>query len=142
MDWISVEAEYISTGTSLRGLAEKHGMSLSTLRDRSVKRGWVAKREEFRNKTAAEVLLETADDKVDTGSKCAEMIREAFGNLCKALLRMSKNLAAEESPSTRDVLIIARAMTSMLDNNDTLFGGSESKQIIIEVGPKLRELSM
>lgn len=47
IDWKSIKTEYISSDISIRELAEKHGISLSTVKSRSSKEGWVEARKQF-----------------------------------------------------------------------------------------------
>ena len=49
MDWKRIKAEYIAGGTSYRKLAEKYGVSFSTLRKVAAKEQWT----ELRNKAGA-----------------------------------------------------------------------------------------
>ena len=49
MDWKRIKAEYIAGGTSYRKLAEKHGVSFSTLRKVAAKEQWT----ELRNRAGA-----------------------------------------------------------------------------------------
>lgn len=44
IDWLTIKSEYISTQISTRALAQKHGVSYSTLEKRARKEGWVSER--------------------------------------------------------------------------------------------------
>ena len=62
MDWKRIKAEYIAGGTSYRKLAEKYGVSFSTLRKVAAKEKWT----ELRNKAGAETdtkIVDTVSDK-------------------------------------------------------------------------------
>ena len=50
MDWEKVKAEYIAGGTSYRKLAEKYGVSFSTLKDIAIREKWTDLKEQARNK--------------------------------------------------------------------------------------------
>lgn len=60
-DWIKIRNEYISTDIGLRGLAEKHNIPLTTLRDRSKREGWVAMRDEQHHEIAQKTAQKTAE---------------------------------------------------------------------------------
>lgn len=60
-DWIKIRNEYISTDIGLRGLAEKHNIPLTTLRDRSRREGWVAMRDEQHHEIAQKTAQKTAE---------------------------------------------------------------------------------
>ena len=76
-DWSKIKTEYITTDTSYRKLAEKHGVGESTLFARASKERWVEQKEQHQSKTVAKTLeaiskkeasrasrLETVADKV------------------------------------------------------------------------------
>ena len=60
-DWIRIRNEYISTDIGLRGLAEKHNIPLTTLRDRSRREGWVTMRDEQHHEIAQKTAQKTAE---------------------------------------------------------------------------------
>lgn len=62
MDWTRIKKEYITSNASLRMLAEKHRVSLSTAKDRCHTEGWVESRRQFRRKTT-EKLIETESER-------------------------------------------------------------------------------
>lgn len=59
--WAKIKTEYIAGGVSMRELAEKHGVSDSTLQKRAAKEGWRELRHKTGEKTA-EKLTETISD--------------------------------------------------------------------------------
>lgn len=72
IDWLTIKSEYISTQISTRALAQKHGVSYSTLEKRARKEGWAAER----GRIAAEAWQKTAEAttsaKVDTMTRLIE----------------------------------------------------------------------
>ena len=73
VDWKRIKAEYIAGGTSYRKLAEKHGVSFSTLRKVAAKEKWT----DLRNKAGAKAdtkLVDTISDKeADKATKIIEV---------------------------------------------------------------------
>ena len=76
-DWKAIKTEYITTDTSYRKLAQKHGVGESTIFARASKEKWVEQKEQHQSKTVAKTLdaisekeasraarLETVADKV------------------------------------------------------------------------------
>ena len=55
-DWQAIKTEYITTDTSYRKLAQKHGIGYSVIGERARLEGWVEQREQFRNKTISKTL--------------------------------------------------------------------------------------
>lgn len=55
-DWKTIEAEYITTDTSYRKLAQKYGVSYQAICRRSQENGWIEKREQHTNKTVSKAI--------------------------------------------------------------------------------------
>ena len=62
MDWKKIKAEYIAGGTSYRKLAEKYGVSFSTLRNIAIREKWTDLREQASNKAITKLVDSIADD--------------------------------------------------------------------------------
>lgn len=84
MDWKALKAEYIAGGVSYRELAEKHGVSQSTLRKVAAKEHWTELRNSVDTKKE-QVLV----DKL--GNKSAK-IDEKFFNLVDKLLNKAEEV--------------------------------------------------
>lgn len=69
MNLEKVKAEYIKSGLSLRKLAEKYKIPLSTLSRRCKKENWVAEREHFKRKTL------TKFEEKEAGREADRMVR-------------------------------------------------------------------
>ena len=70
VDWNTLKAEYIAGGVSYRELAEKHGVSESTLRKRAAKEHW----SELRNKAGTEMEQKIVDKTAeDSANKAVEL---------------------------------------------------------------------
>ena len=57
-DWKKIEAEYITTETSYRKLADKYGVDQATIARRAKKHDWVSKRQHHADKTQAKLLAQ------------------------------------------------------------------------------------
>ena len=64
-DWNALRTEYVTTDISLPKMHEKHGTSLSALKDRCAKEGWVAAREEYRAEVGQRVVQKAVNDEVE-----------------------------------------------------------------------------
>ena len=84
MDWNKIKAEYIAGGTSYRKLAEKYGVSFSTLRKVAAKEQWT----DLRNKAEAKRNTKLAND---IGEKSAK-IDEKYFRLVDMLLDKAEEL--------------------------------------------------
>ncbi len=56
VEWQKIKAEYISGNTSYRKLADKHGVSFNTLKDRAVAEQWYKLRQHNHNKTTKKII--------------------------------------------------------------------------------------
>lgn len=65
MDWNKIKAEYIAGGTSYRKLAEKYGVSFSTLKDRAKREKWTDLKTQTQHKTDTS-LIETIGEQNGT----------------------------------------------------------------------------
>ena len=68
-DWNKIKTEYITTNTSYRKLAAKHGISYQAICRRSQDEQWGEQREQHMNKTVTKALNRISDKQVDRASK-------------------------------------------------------------------------
>ena len=68
-DWAKIEAEYITTDTSYRKLADKYNVDQATIARKAKKEDWVSKRQQHISTTQAKVLAADAQQKVDRASR-------------------------------------------------------------------------
>ena len=64
-DWNKIKTEYITTNTSYRKLAEKHGISYQAICRRSQAEQWSEQREQHMNKTVTRTLDAISKKQVD-----------------------------------------------------------------------------
>ena len=68
-DWKKIEAEYITTETSYRKLAQKYGLNQATVAQKAKAEDWVGKRKQHASATQAEILDRDMECKVDRATK-------------------------------------------------------------------------
>jgi tRNA-dihydrouridine synthase len=68
-DWAKIEAEYITTDTSYRKLADKYNVDQATIARKAKKEDWVSKRQQHISTTQAKVLAADTQQKVDRASR-------------------------------------------------------------------------
>lgn len=64
-DWEKIKAEYLTTETSYRKLAAKHGVNATTIAKKASKEGWQSERQQQANKTLSKMLAADTKHKVD-----------------------------------------------------------------------------
>ncbi|MBQ8399558.1 MAG: hypothetical protein IJX08_06255 [Clostridia bacterium] len=83
MDWQQVRAEYITTDTSYRKLAEKYGVSYTTVGERARNEGWAKEREQYQTKTLSKTLNKLSAER-------ARRTARLFAVTDKLLLKVEK----------------------------------------------------
>ena len=68
-DWKKIKAEYITTDTSYRKLAQKYGLAESTIYARGGKEHWVEQKERHQSKTVAKTLDALSDKEVNRAAR-------------------------------------------------------------------------
>lgn len=111
-DWIKIRNEYISTDIGLRGLAEKHNIPLTTLRDRSRREGWVAMRDEQHHEIAQK-----------TAQKTAEIVAKDEAGRVSRLLRIADRLMDKTERALKEldqqaVKHVEKVKTSISEKDD------------------------
>lgn len=100
MDWKKVKAEYIRGGVSYRKLAEKYGVSFSSVRRRAEKENWTDLRTQAEQKISTKIVEKVA-------SQEAQRV-DAFQNLADKLLRHitdNIDLLASNATSVKDITV-------------------------------------
>ena len=64
-DWKKIKTEYITTNTSYRKLAQKHGISYQAICRRSQAEQWSEQREQHMNKTVTKAINRISEKQVD-----------------------------------------------------------------------------
>ena len=68
-DWEKIKAEYLTTDTSYRKLAEKHGVNPTTIAKKASKEDWQSQRQQQASKTLSKMLTADTKKKVDRASR-------------------------------------------------------------------------
>ncbi len=84
IDWQAIKTEYITTNTSYRKLADKHGVSYQAICHRSKDEGWIALREQHLNDTASKTVDEIGQQKVNRAKKI-QTVADKFLNKIEAM---------------------------------------------------------
>ena len=116
IDWTTIKNEYISSEISMRKLAAKHNVDLKSIATHSKQEGWVAQRDEYRNRVQAKTLqnLEEA---------ASNFQAEVSGSARKLLDKVNEVLALDEALAPRDLKSLS---STLLDLRDILSVGGDS----------------
>lgn len=86
-DWDQIKTEYITTDISCRKLAEKHGVSESTLFKKCSKEQWEAARKQHGSKVEARILQKDINKRADAAVTRANALMEAADLLLEKTVR-------------------------------------------------------
>lgn len=86
-DWDLIKTEYITTDITCRKLAEKHGVSESTLFKKCSKEQWEASRKQHGSKLEAKILQKDINKRADIAVTRANALMEAADILLEKTVR-------------------------------------------------------
>ena len=84
-DWSKIEAEYITTDTSYRRLADKYNVDQATIARKAKKEDWVSKRQRHISTTQAKVLAADTKQRVDRATKLYNAADQLLSKIVKGL---------------------------------------------------------
>ena len=79
-DWNAIKTEYITTDTSYRKLAKKHGVHYNAIANRAKQEGWISQRNQYCDTTVTKTVDAISDKQVD---RAANLISVADQLLAK-----------------------------------------------------------
>ena len=68
-DWQKIKTEYITTDTSYRKLAQKHGVHYNAIANRAKQEEWISQRNQYCDKTVTNTVDAISNSQVDRASK-------------------------------------------------------------------------
>ena len=111
-DWQAIKTEYITTDTSYRKLAQKHGVRYATLQARAKEEKWTDLRDRHRTSTVSKAVNAI-------GTKQANMAAKLYGvgglllDRVKGLLEDNPELLADTS-SMKDVSVVLKNLKDLM----------------------------
>lgn len=102
-DWNKIKAEYLSTNTSLRKLADKYQVPMSALAARSKTEKWTQLREQVAHKTETKMVEQISTKKADALTMVRDTAIETLYALNLAAKNISQFLRDPPVPSEEDL---------------------------------------
>ena len=93
-DWNKIKTEYITTNTSYRKLAEKHGISYQAICRRSQAEQWSEQREQHMNKTVTRTIDAISKKQVDRAANLIS-VSDLLLTKVKSLLETNAEVLAD-----------------------------------------------
>lgn len=124
VDWLAIKAEYISTNISTRKLAEKHGVSASSMMKKASAEKWMDERKKQGSKIEAKLKQKTA-------SKIASTEADRILTLLSISDKLARRIdqAASEDVDSQDILRLTSALKNIRDVAQTGKDNDSGKEI-------------
>jgi uncharacterized protein YjcR len=151
VDWRKIKAEYIAGGTSYRMLAEKYGVSFSTLRKVAAKEQWTELRNKTRAKTdtkisnaisakqaaKADKIIDVADKLLAKIAEVIDLVNDTQGirHLSSALKDIRDIKGIKSSADMREQEARIRNLEKQAEKTE------ESNDITVTIGSEAEEYS-
>lgn len=110
MDWDAIKQEYISTNISQRELAEKYGVSVSSLGKRCASEGWSGLRKKFRKKVEKKTMEKISRKKAcelakigDCADKLVRLIDDSLNDTATVRQTIVKIVPSEDDENEAEV---------------------------------------
>ena len=88
LDWKRIKAEYIAGGTSYRKLAEKYGVSFTTLQRKAKEERWLELRRQKEDKTATKIVESLSDKDAEKAVDIIDVADKLLGKLSELMETM------------------------------------------------------
>lgn len=108
LNWHKIRGEYVAGGVSQRALAEKYGVSFSTIQKKCQRENWTGAREAAKIKVAENVVQKTAEAAADNATIAASIKRKGLLILEKLFDDYSQVMATERKETKGNVVDIKR----------------------------------
>jgi hypothetical protein len=92
-DWKKIKAEYITTDTSYRKLAQKYGVHYKVISERGKTEKWVELRSRHRDKTLTKTLEQISDRQADKMARVDNLADQLLDKLQQAITELDLQLA-------------------------------------------------
>lgn len=84
-DWQKIKTEYITTDTSYRKLAQKHGIHYKAVSDKGKAEDWVQLRSQYRDKTLSKALGKISTHQANKMARIDQLADKLLAKLDKAI---------------------------------------------------------
>ena len=81
VDWKAIKAEYIAGGIGYKKLADKYGVSFSSLRGIAGKEKWTDLRQQCEDKSTTKTIEKVSDESSDKGTKIIDVANKLLDRL-------------------------------------------------------------
>ena len=105
-DWQAIKTEYITTDTSYRKLAQKHGVGYQAICHKSREEGWIAMRGQHKNNTTIKTLEKISQQEANRAAKIHSVAD-------KLLMKIEAMVDAERPLDTKGIRALTAAVKDL-----------------------------
>lgn len=96
-DWLAIKTEYITTQTSYRKLAQKHGIHYKVISERGKDEKWVELRSQHRDKTLTKTLDKISDQTADKMARIDDLADKLLEKLEQAITELDRHIIVHKN---------------------------------------------
>ena len=93
-DWQKIKTEYITTNTSYRKLAQKHGVHYNAIANRAKQEGWISQRNQYCDSTVTKTVNAISNKQVDRAANLT-YVSDLLLNKVKSLLETDAEVLSD-----------------------------------------------
>ena len=93
-DWQKIKTEYITTDTSYRKLAQKHGVHYNAIANRAKQEGWISQRNQYCDSTVTKTVNAISNKQVDRAANLT-YVSDLLLNKVKSLLETDAEVLSD-----------------------------------------------
>lgn len=110
VNWAEIKAEYLTTDTSYRDLAQKYGVNTTTIAKKAGKEGWVEQRQQQANRTLSKTLTAISNREASRASRLSDVAGRLLDKV-ERLMDMDDRL--QEASDGESIALGAKEMKSI-----------------------------
>ena len=93
-DWQKIKTEYITTDTSYRKLAQKHGVHYNAIANRAKQEGWISQRNQYCDSTVTKTVNAISNKQVDRAANLISVADQLLAKV-KSLLETDAEVLSD-----------------------------------------------
>ena len=133
-DWQAIKTEYITTDTSYRKLAQKYGVRYQAICLKSKDEGWIAQREQYRNKTVTKAIDIISNKQSDKMSRIDDLADKLLVKLEKAIEELDLEIVKRKTKLEDDGLEVTT------ETMEAKAGGIVDRQGLKQIASALKDI--
>ena len=121
-DWGALKIEYVTTDISLRKLAAKHNIRVSTVTNKSRADNWFAEKQKYKKESTARAIAKATTKKANSLAKLMESSDKLLKHIEKAINdteQFNKYIVTESAPAPEGIGVVSVTYEKEFSKVDT-----------------------